>query len=217
MSILSMPPFGRGALANLAAHVDAIYDEIKDVEFDWQNLHPHAGIHESFVAWHTGAGAHWHLDKSLGDFVLTQRHIDDTDSATNAEVLFTSSPKTLVLFGHKEVTWGDLGNDDPVYIDFISTSESQQAFLTGTVPDVFFMLRRTAANITATTYPFKLHLVDVTSQWFAIDGTFLVDPTDDGDYDLPDEPEDGDKGSISGELFYVATGIAPGLIDWPED
>lgn len=217
MAIISMPPFGRGAVSNITAHIDAIYDELRNAELDWRNLHPQAGIHESFIAWHNGSGAHWHLDGSLGNFVLTQRHIDKTDGSTNAEVLFTSSPKTLILFGHKDITFGDLGNDDPIYIDFISTSEAQQAFAPGTEPLVFFMLRRTATEITGTTYPFKLHLVDVSSQWFAIDGTFLVDPTDDLDYGLPDEPEDGDKGDIVGEIFYLAVGVAPGLIDWPED
>jgi len=217
MAIISMPPFGRGAVSSIAAHIDAIYDELRGAELDWRNLHPQAGIHESYVAWHTGAGAHWHLDKSLGNFVITNRHFDDTAGATNAEVLFTNSPKTLILFGHKEVTWGDLSNDDQIWIDFISTSEAQQSFVAGTVPQIFVMLRRTAAAITATTYPFMIKVVDVTSQNFAVDGTFLVDPTEDLDYGLPAEPDDGDKGEIAGEIFYVAIGVAPGLIDWPED
>lgn len=218
MAIISMPPFGRGAVSSISAHIDAIYDDLRTVDLDWRNLHPQAGIHESFVGWHTGAGGHWHLDGSLGNFVLTDRHFDDTSASTNAEVLFTNSPKTLVLFGHKDVTWGDLGNDDPIYISFIATSEAQQAFAPGTVPLVFAMLRRTAVNITATEYPFMIKVVDSSSQNFAVDGTFLVDPTDDEDYGLPAEPEAPDtKGSIIGEIFYVAVGVAPGLLDWPED
>lgn len=218
MAIISMPPFGRGAISSITAHIDAIYDELRGAELDWKNLHPQAGVHESFVAWHTGAGAHWHLDGSLGDFVLTNRHFQTVVGATNAQVLNTNSPKTLVLFGSKDVVWGDLGNDDPIYIDFISTSEAQQSFAPGTVPLVFITLRRTAAKITATEYPFKVHVVDSSSQNFAVDGTFLVDPTEDLDYGLPEEPEDPDtKGEISGEIFYIAIGVAPGLIDWPED
>ena len=218
MAIISMPPFGRGAVSNITAHIDAIYDELRDAELDWRNLHSQAGLHESFIAWHTGAGGHEHLDGSLGNFILTDRHFDDTNSVTNAEVLFTNSPKTLVLFGHKEVTWGDLGEDDPIYIDFISTSEAQQSFVVGTIPTVFAMLRRTDTHISATTYPFMLRVVDSSSQNFAVDGTFLVDPTDDEDYGLPDEPEPPlTKGSIIGEIFYIAVGVAPGLIDWPED
>ena len=217
MSIISMPPFGRGAVSNLSAHIDAIYDELRAAELDWRNLHPNAGIHESFIAWHNGAGAHWHLDDSLGNFVITNRHFDATDSATNSEVLFTGSAKTLVLFGSKEVVWGDLGNDKTIYIDFVSSSIAQQSFVVGTVPMVFGMLRRTAANITATTYPFRVEVVDVSSQSFGISGTFLEDPTDDLDYGLPDEPEDDSKGTIEGEFFYVAIGVAPGLVDWPED
>lgn len=218
MAIINMPPFGRGAVSDMTMYIDHLYDELRLVEFDWKNLHPQAGIHESFIGWHTGVGGHEHLDGSLGNFILTDRHFDDTNSVTNAEVLFTNSPKTLILFGHKEVMWGDLGEDDPIYIDFISTSAAQQSFVPGTVPTVFAMLRRTAANISTVVYPFMLRVVDSSSQNFAVDGTFLVDPTDDGDYGLPDEPEPPvTKGSISGEIFYVAVGVAPGLIDWPED
>lgn len=218
MALISMPPFGRGAVSDITLYIDNVYDELRDAELDWRNLHPQAGIHESFVAWHNDTGAHWHLDGSLGDFVITNRHFDDTSASTNAEVLFTNSPKTLVLFGHKSVVWGDLGNDDPIYIDFISTSEAQQSFAPGTVPLVYMMLRRTEADITATEYPFMVRVVDSSSQYFAVDGTFLVDPTDDGDYGLPAEPEEPDtKGTIEGEIFYVAVGVAPGLLDWPED
>lgn len=217
MSILSFSPFGRGSVSNVTTHIDTIYNTLRGAELDWRNLHPNAGIHESFVDWNTDANGHLHNDNTLARGCLTNRHFNRTSGVTNAQVLYTSAPKTLTLFGAKEFIFGSLGDDDPIVVDFISTSEAKTSFLPGTVPIVLAMTRRVNAQIIDMDYQFYIRVTDVGSENFSINGAFLIDSTAGSDYGFKAEPTPpATKKEISGEIFYIAIGVAPGYLPWPE-
>jgi hypothetical protein len=184
MALVSLTPFGRGSTSNPTTQIQAIYDALRTLStagLDHTNFHPDAGIPEDYIDW----DRHKHEDGTLADDCIGMSQL-----AKTTQVVFTHSPKTLVLFGF---TLGvSLAHGDTYYVDFATTSRTKQAFPSGTIPVVFFSRYYTSVR----DLEVRFVTTSVTSEGFEIACAEMID-------------------SASAELgyfFYIAIGIAPGIL-----
>ena len=200
MGLVRFTPFGRGRTSNVANHLQGAYDTLKTLtngNVDEDNLAPNAEIHESFFTWDT----HKHTDGTLAADSLSFRHFDSTkEGAGMARILYTHSPKTLILFGKKNLYVID-GDSYEGEIDFATYSTTQQAFSPGTTPSVFLSVY----DGTIVQFPWKLSVVSITSQSFSYRVSHLRE-----------EDVGGTIGGGSDYIHFLAIGIAPGFLARPE-
>lgn len=206
MSWLSFKPFGRGSDTSVSNNIQTPYDSLKGysaASFGLRLFHPNAQVHEDFISWNT----HNHEDGSLAIGSLRDVHFNKTKtSADHSRVLFTHTPKTLFLFGEKEIPYGIKVDDDHLeysyYVDFATSSYFKQSFLQGTVPLVFASLKFVSDTGHPGTEPYSYHVTSISSSGFTLTILFMEDDLDTTLYD-------------DMSITYLAVGVAPGALVAP--
>lgn len=196
MGIVTYVPFGRGRVS-ATTHLSTPYTTLRTLStanLDYRNFHPQAGISEHYFVW----DRHNHQDGTLGLGVIRDTHLNRVTGTECCQVLNTQGPKTLLLFG----TFGLEGYrwEDPVFVEFSSTSYSRQAFSPGTIPKILMSL---SCGVAASTgfLGASVWVTGVTSQGFTVDGIWL-DDTNHGSFNVHQL-----------DVAYCAVGEAPGYLD----
>jgi hypothetical protein len=188
MAVITLAPLGRGG-PSVVTHLTTPYATLLALSgaIPASAFAPDAGIAETWVDWNS----HTHIDGSLADDCIKQGQF-----AAAARVLYSWSPKTLILFGSTHVSHGNTSSHK-VTLRFDGSSYAHQSFVTGTQPLVFLSARENPGETGAPIL--SLVLLDVTSQDFS----FLIS------YATTILP-------FSFYVDYLAFGVAPGLLLRPE-